>query len=52
MLEMVVFAVTLAVSNVAATFIVLKMVMSKRFLKKYMDTINDMVTLGMDDDED
>lgn len=61
MLEMIMFAIVLAialvVANVAATLILLKFVMSERFLKKYMDTIFSM-TNGMyndfvsEDDED
>ena len=54
MLEMIVLAITLVVANVATTLILMKVVMSKRFLEKYLNTVNDMVNeIAMDSfDED
>ena len=49
MLEMIVFAITLVVSNVVAALILLKVVMSKRFMKKYIEVINDMAMAGFVD---
>lgn len=42
MLKMMVFAITLVVSNVASVLILWKVMMSKRFLKKYMHTVQDL----------
>ena len=51
MLEVIVFAVALVVSNVVATLILMKVFMSKRFLKKYIEVINDMAVSGFVDKE-
>ena len=42
MLEMMVFAITLVVSNLVTTLILLKVLMSERVLKKYMKTVSNM----------
>lgn len=42
MLEIIVFGITLVVSNVVAALVVLKVVTSPKVLKKYMDTVSDM----------
>lgn len=42
MLEIIVFGLTLVVSNVVAALVVLKVVTSPKVLKKYMDTVADM----------
>lgn len=42
MLEIIVFGITLVVSNVVAALVVLKVVTSPRVLKKYMETVSDM----------
>lgn len=42
MLEIIVFGITLVVSNVVAALVVLKVVTSPKVLKKYMDTVADM----------
>lgn len=42
MLEIIVFGLTLVVSNVVAALVVLKVVTSPKVLKKYMDTVSDM----------
>lgn len=42
MLEIIVFGLTLVVSNVVASLIVLKVVTSPKVLKKYMETVSDM----------
>ena len=42
MLEIIVFGLTLVVSNVVAALAVLKVVTSPKVLKKYMDTVSDM----------
>ena len=42
MLEIIVFGITLVVSNVVAALIVLKVVTSPKVLKKYMETVSDM----------
>lgn len=53
MLEMIVFAVTLVVANVVSTLILLKVMMSKRFLKKYMEWVNNIIndTIGGFDED-
>lgn len=42
MLEIIVFGLTLVVSNVVASLVVLKVVTSPKVLRKYMDTVSDM----------
>jgi hypothetical protein len=42
MLEMMVFAITLVVSNVVTSLILLNVVMSERFLRKYMKTVTNL----------
>lgn len=42
MLEIIVFGITLVVSNVIAALVVLKVVTSPKVLKKYMETVSDM----------
>ena len=42
MLEIIVFGITLVVSNVIAALVVLKVVTSPKVLKKYMNTVSDM----------
>lgn len=42
MLEIIVFGITLVVSNVVAALVVLKVMTSPKVLKKYMDTVSDM----------
>lgn len=49
MLEMMVFAITLVVSNVVAALVVFKVVTSERFLRKYMKSVTSL-TLDMTKD--
>lgn len=42
MLEIIVFGITLVVSNVIAALIVMKVVTSPKVLKKYVETVADM----------
>lgn len=42
MLDIIVFGITLVVSNVVAALVVFKVVTSPKVLKKYMDTVADM----------
>lgn len=51
MLEVIVFAIALVVANVAASLIMMKVVMSKRFMKKYLRMIENIALAGFDDEE-
>lgn len=51
MLEMIVFAVTLVVANCVSTLLLMRIVMTKRFMKKYLNAVNDMITFDMVDKE-
>ena len=42
MLEIIVFGLTLVVSNVVATLILLKVLTSPKVLRKYMNTVTDI----------
>lgn len=42
MLEIIVFGLTLVVSNVVASLVVLKVITSPKVLRKYMETVSDM----------
>ena len=42
MLEIIVFGLTLVVSNVVATLIIIKVITSPKVLRKYMDTATDI----------
>ena len=42
MLEIIVFGLTLVVSNVVATLIIMKVLTSPKVLRKYMNTVTDI----------